>query len=317
MDAVILFSHGSLLCGAGEALKVQAERLRERGLAPVVEVGYLNYSEPSFADTVESVVRQGATRILVTPYFLIPGKFVKVDLPRAVAAAQATHPDVTFVVADAIGFDPRLADALIDSARQSFGPARWREDLARATRHCRPNVNCPLYDTPLCPLHPGAKEFAGVDAWRRGIQEQAGQAQAQMAASSSDTSAPAASVPAANTALLVMIHGSPRPIANEDMFQVVKIVKERGVFPVVRVGFMECNAPTIPEAIAACVAQGASEVIAVPYFLHTGTHVADDLPTLLEEGHAQYPDVTFTMGEYLGRSERLTDILADRVRAIL
>ncbi len=314
MDAIILFSHGSLLCGAGEALKVQAARLRERGLAPVVEVGYLNYSDPPFADTVESVVREGATRILVTPYFLIPGKFVKVDLPRAVATAQAAHPDVTFVVANAIGFDPRLADALIDSARRSFGPARWREDLAQATRHCRPNVDCPLYDTPLCPLHPGAKEFAGVDTWRR-IQ-QAGQEPAQTAFSPSADSASYTAAPSANTALLVMIHGSPRPVANEDMFQVVEIVKERGVFPIVQVGFMECNAPTIPEAIAACVAQGASEVIAVPYFLHTGTHVADDLPMLLEEGHAQYPDVAFTMGAYLGRSERLTDILADRVRSI-
>ena len=122
MDAVILFSHGSLLCGAGEALKVQAERLRARNIAPIVEVGYLNYSEPPFADAVASVVAQGATRILVTPYFLIPGKFVKVDLPRAVFEAQSAHPDVTFLVAEAIGFDPRLADALLDSAAQSFGP---------------------------------------------------------------------------------------------------------------------------------------------------------------------------------------------------
>ena len=116
--------------------------------------------------------------------------------------------------------------------------------------------------------------------------------------------------------LLVMIHGSPRPVANEDMFRVVQIVRERETFPIVQVGFMECNAPTIPEAIALCVEQGADSITAVPYFLHTGTHVADDLPTLLEEGHAQYPDVTFAMGEYLGRSERLTDILLDRVLAI-
>ena len=311
MDAVILFSHGSLLCGAGEALKVQAERLRERGIAPIVEVGYLNYSEPPFADTVASVVAQGATRILVTPYFLIPGKFVKVDLPRAVFEAQTVYPGVTFLVADAIGFDPRLADALIDSAAQAFGPSRWRLDLERATRQCRPNTECPLYDTPLCPLHPGTKDFAGVDAWRRGAQQQAGTTAAQ-----DEFTAPAPFATGANPALLVMIHGSPRPIANEDMYRVVDIVRERGVFPIVEVGFMECNAPTIPEAIAACVEQGADSVTAVPYFLHTGTHVADDLPTLLEEGHEQYPGATFAMGEYLGRSARLTDILSDRIRAI-
>jgi len=101
------------------------------------------------------------------------------------------------------------------------------------------------------------------------------------------------------------------------MYRVVEVVKGRGAFPIVEVGFMECNEPTIPEAIAACVAQGATEVIAVPYFLHTGKHVADDLPTLIEEAIAIYPEVTFRMGDYLGQSERLTDILKERTRTAL
>lgn len=118
-------------------------------------------------------------------------------------------------------------------------------------------------------------------------------------------------------ALVVMVHGSPRPIANAEMFRVVEVVKGRGAYPIVEVGFMECNEPTIPEAITACIAQGATEIIAVPYFLHTGTHVADDLPTLIEEAMARYPDVAFRMGDYLGRSERLTEILTDRTRSVL
>jgi sirohydrochlorin ferrochelatase len=117
------------------------------------------------------------------------------------------------------------------------------------------------------------------------------------------------------TALLVMVHGSPRPVANEDMFRVVEEVRRRGAFDLVEVGFMECNAPTIAEAINACAAQGAERIIAMPYFLHTGTHVADDLPTLLEEAQARHPQVEFQMGRYLGASPVLTDILAARARA--
>jgi len=116
-------------------------------------------------------------------------------------------------------------------------------------------------------------------------------------------------------ALLVLVHGSPRPVANQDMFHVVEVVRQRSVFPIVEVGFLECNEPDIPTAIDACIAQGATEVIAVPYFLHTGTHVADDLPTLLEQAQERYPNIEFRMGDYLGRSERLTDILEDRVQA--
>ena len=114
-----------------------------------------------------------------------------------------------------------------------------------------------------------------------------------------------------------MVHGSPRPIANDDMYRVVELVRERGKFLTVEPSFMECNEPTIPEAIERCVRSGATEIIAVPYFLHTGTHVADDLPTLLEEAREKYPKIEFRMGSYLGRSTQLTDILADRILAAM
>lgn len=114
-------------------------------------------------------------------------------------------------------------------------------------------------------------------------------------------------------ALLVMVHGSPRPIANGDMFAVVDAVRARGVYPIVEVGFMEVNEPAIPEAIARCVAQGAERVLAVPYFLHTGKHVTDDLPTLLEAAQAQYLDVQFLMGDYLGHDPLIADVIVDRV----
>ena len=62
----------------------------------------------------------------------------------------------------------------------------------------------------------------------------------------------------------------------------VERVRARGLFAHVEVGFMELNEPEIPEAIERCVEAGAQKVIAVPYFLHAGTHVADDLPGLLD-----------------------------------
>jgi sirohydrochlorin cobaltochelatase len=114
------------------------------------------------------------------------------------------------------------------------------------------------------------------------------------------------------TALIVMVHGSPKPEANEDMFRVVEVVRARNVFEIVEVGFMECNEPSIPAAIDAAIAQGATRVVAVPYFLHTGTHVADDLPTLLDEARDRHRSVEFAMGQYLGASPTLTAILADR-----
>lgn len=117
-------------------------------------------------------------------------------------------------------------------------------------------------------------------------------------------------------AMLVMVHGSPRPIANTDMFAVVDVVRERGVYPIVEVGFMECNEPSIPAAVDRCVEQGAQRVIAVPYFLHTGMHVTDDLPNLLEAAQTQYPDVQFLMGDYLGHDPLLADVVVERAKQV-
>ncbi len=109
-----------------------------------------------------------------------------------------------------------------------------------------------------------------------------------------------------------MVHGSPRPESNRDMFAVVGRIREREMFHCVHVGFMELNEPTIPEAIAECVAGGARKIIAVPYFLHAGTHVADDLPGLLEAASQQFPHIAFLMGDYLGHDALIADVVRDR-----
>jgi len=122
--------------------------------------------------------------------------------------------------------------------------------------------------------------------------------------------------PTNKSALLVMVHGSPKPESNSDMFAVVDLVRQRSQYDIVEVGFMECNEPTIPQAIATCVEQHATRVVAVPYFLHAGTHVANDLPQLLEDAEQKYPDVEFLMGDYLGRDPLIADVLLDRAAAV-
>ncbi len=154
MDALILFSHGSLLCGAGEALEAHANRLRARGDYALVEIGYLNYSEPSFAEAVDRAVARGATRAVVAPYFLIPGYFVSTSLPKEIEKARQSHPKLAFTVGAALGHDDALADALLEAAQTARPASEWRDPLIRAAASCRPSPGCPLYGTPACPKVP-------------------------------------------------------------------------------------------------------------------------------------------------------------------
>lgn len=154
MEALILFSHGSLLCGAGEALEDHAARLRAQGTYAPVEVGYMNYSEPTFVQAVAKCRAAGAASIRVLPFFLVPGYFVTTTLPQHIARAQTEFPEIAFSVAPPLGTDDRLADALLDSARAPLPPGEWRGDLASAARGCRARPDCPLYATPNCPRVP-------------------------------------------------------------------------------------------------------------------------------------------------------------------
>lgn len=159
-DAIILFSHGSVLCGAGQNLFELARFMQARGDAPIVEVGFLNYSEPPFAQAFRRCVEQGATSVMVVPYFLVAGKFVKDDLPKQIEQAHAEFPHVEVHVADAMRFHPLLADALLACAERAQTPQFWRDTKAQVAQFCRANPRCPLFGTDDCPATRAAEVTA-------------------------------------------------------------------------------------------------------------------------------------------------------------
>lgn len=150
MRALILFSHGSLLCGAERNLFAIAGSLRSEQAAEIVEVGFLNYTDPLFSVAVDRCVAQGATSIVVLPYFLIAGKFVVEDLASCIATERERHPGVSFTVAPPIGFHERLADAVLASASEAAPEEQWADATQEVFASCRENPRCPLYATPGC-----------------------------------------------------------------------------------------------------------------------------------------------------------------------
>jgi sirohydrochlorin ferrochelatase len=115
-------------------------------------------------------------------------------------------------------------------------------------------------------------------------------------------------------ALLLIAHGSRKPEANADLEHVADAMRSRGRYPVVRVSYLELAEPTIAAGGAACVADGASEVILLPYFLSAGVHVRDDLEEARAGLAAAYPHVIFRLAEPLGRHPLLLDVVEERAR---
>lgn len=125
--------------------------MEDEGDATIVEVGFLNYIEPDLDSAVERCIARGAQEIVIVPYFLVAGKFVKEELPRVVDIVRSRHPRVRFAVADALQSHDALAEAILASAESARDLSSIVNIAEQAERFCRQSPDCPNFGTPDCP----------------------------------------------------------------------------------------------------------------------------------------------------------------------
>jgi sirohydrochlorin ferrochelatase len=116
---------------------------------------------------------------------------------------------------------------------------------------------------------------------------------------------------AKHTAIVLMAHGTPTPAANAPIYTVAQRLESSLQVPV-RVAFMECNEPSIADAIDAFAKEQFETVIAVPYFLHLGSHVQEDLPDIIREARQRYKDKQMLLTEHLGYDEGFATIIQEK-----
>ena len=109
-----------------------------------------------------------------------------------------------------------------------------------------------------------------------------------------------------------MAHGSPNPAANQPIEGVAERIRAAGRYAQVVVCYMELNHPSIPDAIDDLVARGARRLVAVPYFLQLGGHVAEDLPATIDAARRRHAATQISLAEHLGYDELLVQVIADR-----
>ena len=263
---VILLGHGSLRSNGGAAMIRLAERAQEAGVASLVEAAFLNYRRPTFQEALARCIAASITEIVVQPYFLVPGTFVRTDVARLVAAEQLAHPDLALRVARPFGDHPALARLLQKRALEA--------DYTAAN----PNLGLP---TALRPIDEGA-------GWRPLHQQH-------------------------RTGLLIMAHGSPDASANQPIHALVRQLRAQTRYAAVSDCYLDLNAPTIGAAADAMLAHGIRHMIALPFFLHLGNHVREDLPAQIAAARARHPQATILLAEHLGYDRLLVPVIADRV----
>lgn len=111
--------------------------------------------------------------------------------------------------------------------------------------------------------------------------------------------------------LLLIAHGSRLAAANAEVKRLARRLAalSGGQFAAVGWGFLESAAPSVAETLAKSAAEGAREIVIVPYFLAAGAHVTHDLPQAIAAFRAAYPHVRVHLAPHLGAAERLPSLL--------
>ncbi len=124
--AILLMGHGSRVAQANNALNVIAEMVKEQSGCGIVEVSFREQHSPNIQKGIDACVAQGATRILLYPYFLFAGAHVLEDLPEEMDEAAKRHPGLEMVLGSPLGVHPKLAEIVCERIDESMKSSGWK-----------------------------------------------------------------------------------------------------------------------------------------------------------------------------------------------
>ena len=119
--------------------------------------------------------------------------------------------------------------------------------------------------------------------------------------------------PTLDRAIVIVDHGSRRPLANAVVVEIARLVQlQAGDRALVRWAHMELCEPSLAQAIDECVGHDVREVIVQPFFLAPGRHATRDIPALVADARQRHPGVTFRLGEVIGADPLLAELVGLR-----
>ncbi len=112
--------------------------------------------------------------------------------------------------------------------------------------------------------------------------------------------------------ILLVGHGSRDDDGNQEFQAFVESYRTRWQNSNVESCFLELANPTILDGVDACVARGATRIVAVPVILLAASHVKLEIPEFLDAGRKKYPNVEMVYGRNIGLHEEMIDLLSAR-----
>ncbi len=118
MKALLIVAHGSRRAASNQEVVALAESLHRHSHNDydLVEAAFLELAEPSIPDGIRHCVKQGATDVIVFPYFLNSGRHVTEDIPAEVSVGQSEHPTVKITLSQHLGAAEVMPELVLNIA---------------------------------------------------------------------------------------------------------------------------------------------------------------------------------------------------------
>ncbi len=114
MQTLILFAHGARDPRWAAPFQRLQAILQTRLPAVNVGLAFLEFMTPDLPGLVEEAVAKGSREVRVVPVFLGQGGHVLRDLPLLLEQLRSAHPDLQLSVAQAVGEDADVLNAIAD-----------------------------------------------------------------------------------------------------------------------------------------------------------------------------------------------------------
>jgi sirohydrochlorin ferrochelatase len=125
--ALVALAHGSRDPRSAVTIKALVDEVRAMRPDLRIEPAFLELSKPSFTTVVDRLVRAGFDEIVVVPLLLTEAYHAKVDVPSAVAEAQARHEGLKIRATNILGLETQFLEVLDLRMREALRAARVRE----------------------------------------------------------------------------------------------------------------------------------------------------------------------------------------------
>lgn len=143
---IVIVDHGSRRAASNQLLEEVAVQFGRRFAETygIVEPAHMELCEPSIATAFGRCVARGATKVVVCPFFLGPGKHWTGDIPRLAAEAAAQHPGTTYHVTMPLGIDDLILELLAKRAGFCAGHGYLCDSCRGTIRSGEPDVAAEL-----------------------------------------------------------------------------------------------------------------------------------------------------------------------------